>query len=84
MRLRTSSITEVREGNNNVSLCVGRIVIPAWIHGCHVRMTLDTLVAYEEFLKSHSRIKDETAGTKERQRKYESFVRKNGKFSVIA
>jgi hypothetical protein len=33
-----TSITEVRAGNNNVSSCVGRILIPAWIHGCHVRM----------------------------------------------
>jgi len=54
----------------------------SWVPRAHV--TLDALVAYEEFLKAHARVKDETARTKERLRKYESFVGENGKFSAIA
>ena len=47
-------------------------------------VTLDAPVAYEEFLKSHACVKDETARTKERQCKYESFLgeNRNGKFSA--
>jgi hypothetical protein len=54
----------------------------SWVPCAHV--TLEALVAYEEFLNAHSRVKDETARTKERQHKYESFVGENGKFSAIA
>ena len=47
-------------------------------------LTLDALVAYEEFLKTRARVKDETSRTKEHQHKYESFVKENGKFSAVA
>ena len=79
MRLRTSSITGVRAGFL-VRWKECDPSIDSWVPRAHVTLAL---VAYEEFLEAHSRVKDETARIKERQRKYESFVGENGKFSAI-
>jgi hypothetical protein len=48
----------------------------SWVPHAHVTLdgAVDALVALEEFMKARARVKDETARTKERQRKYESFM----------